>query len=298
MTLQREIILDSPKEHRVTYAIAAGERPLTDLSEAKYAVCIKKLLCWEDSCVVMNQFSLIGESSVTQLLARLPEALDELEAESGANPPMLKRRTVSHSSTSVSRGTGVRTKAEAWVGRRLDEIYRELSREPLDEHFQTWGDGGQACLHRLQDGSFTIFVSGRRGLAALGYGSPLESLSDGNRDLCALALQLILPGLISGSSELQDTLPPLVILDEPDSRLDKRAACCLRRFLSGPGGPMQCLLMSLNNHQAFADQPDTIVLPELIAQPSAATDASGEEDDPYGDIRPRARAIDTGSAQC
>merc|ERR1740130_866963 len=172
------------------------------------------------------------------------------------------RRAVGQSSKSSARNTGV--EAEAWVARRLDEIYRELSRDPLDEHFETWGDGGQASLRRLQDGSFTIFVSRKRGLAATGYGSPLEELSDGDRDLCALALLLTLPALRHFSGGLQDALPPLVMLDEPDSRLDKRGARCLWRLLSGPQRPGLCLVTSLNNHQAFTEMPDSIVLPELV----------------------------------
>lgn len=288
VTLQRRVILDSPKEHRVTYAVAAHGSPLGDLSEAKYTSWIEKVLCWKEDAVIMSQFSLIEKSSVTELLGKLPKLLDKLEADGEIRPPMLKRRSaVGQQSNPVSSVTGIRTAAEAWVGRRLDELYCELSRQPLDELFQTWGDGGQACLRRLPDGSFTIFVSERRGLAALGYGSPLESLSDGDRDLCALALLLTLPGLRSGSGGLQDVLPPLVVLDEPDSRLDKRGACCLQRLLSGPGRPAQCLLTSLNNHHAFNDVAHAIVLPEVVTQSLDHDEA--DKDDPYGDARPRGR---------
>lgn len=290
VTLRRGVILDSPKEHRVTCAVADCESALTELSEASYAAWMEKAICWTDTDVIVNQFGLLEEHSVTDLLSKLPKALDQVEADAEIAPPMLKRRPVSSQSlSSVSSVTGIRTKAEAWVARRLDEIYCELTRQPLDEHYQSWGDGGQACLRRLPDGSFTIFVSHRRGVAALGNGSPLECLSDGDRDICAIALLLTLPGLLSGRSQLKDALPPLVILDEPDSRLDKRGALCLRRLLSGPGRPAQCMLMSLNNHHAFQDGVDTILLPEVPAQPRFDGHALGDEDDPYGDTRARAR---------
>ena len=64
----------------------------------------------------------------------------------------------------------------------------------------------------------------------------------------------VLPGFISG---MQDALAPFMVLDEPDSRLDKRHASALRRFLQRPDGPKQCLWLSLNNHQAL---PADIVL--------------------------------------
>lgn len=295
--LRREVILDSATEHRVTHAAAQcptnKRRPvMKDMPELEYASWIEKTVCWRDSDVVVNQFSLIEQSSVTQLLAKLPHALDQLEAEGDARPPMLKRRcTGGESRGTESRVTGIRTTAEAWVGRRLDDFYRELSRAPLDADFQSWGEGGQACLRRLEDGSFTIFVSEQRGLAALGYGSPLESVSDGDRDLCALALLLIFPGLTSGSAGLQDVLPSLVILDEPDSRLDRRGACCLQRLLSGPGRPAQCVLMSLNNHKGFTNTPGSIELSEVV-QPQMP-DNCEDDGDPYGDrlVRRRSRHI-------
>jgi len=264
---------------------------MKDMMESEYASWIEKMLCWKEHDVVLNQFSLIEHNSVTQLLARLPHALDELEADGDVRRPMLKRRCISTElSGSESRVTGIRTTAEAWVGRRLDELYRELSREPLDAQYQTWGEGGQACLRRLPDGSFTIFVSQQRGLAALGKGTPLESISDGDRDLCALALLLILPGLTSGSAGLQDVLPPLVIMDEPDSRLDKRGACCLQRLLSEPGRPAQCVVMSLNNHRAFTELQATVELPEMVTESQVSGDDPAEEDDPYGDSQPRGRS--------
>jgi energy-coupling factor transporter ATP-binding protein EcfA2 len=286
LTLQREVILDSPKQHRVTYAVAVGERPLRDLEEANYAAWIEKLLRWGEDSVIVSQFSLMEQSSVTQLLSQLSQALDRFEEAAQGNPPVMKRQMVRKSSSPTFHATGARAKAEAWVGRRLDEIYRELSREPLDEVFRTWGEGGQACLRRLHDGSFTIFTSVKRGLAASGYGSPLESISDGDRDLCALALLLTLPALSFESMELQDALPPMIILDGCDSRLDRRAASCLWRFLSRTGQPVQCMLLSLNNHGAFNDQSGAIVLPELPKQ-SFHKDDADSIDDPYGDVRHR-----------
>lgn len=284
VTLRREVCLEGPKEHRVSYAVAAGESCLKEVQEAKYASWIDHVLCWKEGVVMMEQFGLIEKSSVSQLLEILPKALDDLKAHDIPQPPLLKRRAAGHSQGIVSHTPSVRTTAEAWLGRRVDEIYRELSREPLDDAWQAWSEGGQACLRRLQDGTFTFLVSQRRGLAALGYGSPLESLSDGDRDLLALALMLALPGLRVASSELQDILPPLVILDEPDSRLDKRRAHCLWQLLCGPGRPAQCLLMSLNNHRAFVKVEGVLKLPELVIKFDATEEEdSNEQNDIYGD---------------
>jgi len=291
VTLRREVIIDSPTEHRVTYAASLGNAKPKDMLESEYALWIEKVLCWKESDVVVNQFSLIEQSSLANLLAKLPHALDQLEADGDTRPPMLKRRCIGSDRHGLkSRVTGIRTTAEAWVGRRLDELYRELSREALDAQYQTWGEGGQACLRRLPDGSFTIFVSHQQGLAALGKGTPLESISGGNRDLCALALLLTLPGLSAGSAGLQDVLPPLAILDEPDSRLDKRGALCLRQLLSGPLSPAQCMVMSLNNHRAFNDLPGTVELSEVVIGSQISGDGAEIEEDPYGDMPLRGRS--------
>jgi energy-coupling factor transporter ATP-binding protein EcfA2 len=288
ISLKREVILDGPERHRLIFAVQYEDKLMEDVSEPEYASWIEKLACWREGDVFMKQFSLLENNSVMQLLKRLQQALEQLEAETVSTGPMLKRRAVGQSIPTSSL-TSKRRTAEAWVGRRLDELYRELSREPLDEQFEAWGDGGQACLRRLQDGSFTIFVSQRRGLAALGYGSPLESLSDGDKDLCALALLLILPGL-SAATGLQDALPPLVVLDEPDSRLDKKRAMCLRRLLCGPERPGQCLLMSLNNHKAFSAISSVMEMPELVIEKDAfGINGDPGEDNPYGDVRPRRR---------
>ncbi|CAJ1337190.1 unnamed protein product, partial [Effrenium voratum] len=74
------------------------------------------------------------------------------------------------------------------------------------------------------------------------------------RDICALSLLFALLGLLNG---MREALAPFVVLDEPDSRLDKRHASALRRFLQGRDGPRQCIWMSLNNHNAL---PGDIVL--------------------------------------
>merc|ERR1719198_2958171 len=105
---------------------------------------------------------------------------------------------------------------EAKLARRIDEIYRELSRQPLDEDLTTWGDGGQATLRRAADGSFMIFVSQERGAAAAGYGTQASALSRGDQDLLALSLSLAL------RAPRQAELPDFIFLDEPDVRLDKR----------------------------------------------------------------------------
>lgn len=292
LSLRREVILDSRSKHRILQFAALGDAPLEEIAEAKYAEWIEKVIRWKESDVVLDQFSFLQESSVLRLLAQLPDAFRQLEINGDVRPPMLKRRcTKGSSGGSDSAVTGIRTAAESWVGRRLDELYCELTRAPLDAEYQTWGEGGQACLRKKDDGTYTIFVSEKRGLAAIGKGVPLESTSDGDRDLCALALTLILPGLRSGSNCLQDSLPPLVILDEPDSRLDKRAARCLHRLLSEHG--QQCVLLSLNNHSAFTNLADVTALPEITVQPDEQ--GSGvQEDDPYGD-RPLRRPTSTAS---
>ena len=44
-----------------------------------------------------------------------------------------------------------------------------------------WGEGGEAKLRRLPDGSFDLLTSAKRGGASSGYGTSLNSLSDGAR---------------------------------------------------------------------------------------------------------------------
>lgn len=288
VVLRREVYLEGPTEHRLTFAMQVDDEPLEELTEARYAAGVENLLGQRDGNIFLEQFSLMRENDAKNLLKILPQALEQYNMGSTPRPPMLKRSKSSNLSSTSSGLTNTRTNVEAWVSRRLDEIYRELSKEPLDENFETWSDGGQACLRRLQDGSFTIFVSRRRGLAALGHGSPLESLSDGDRDLCALALLLTLTRLKNASLNgegLTDAFPDFVILDDPDSRLDKRAACCLLQLLSGPSRPKQCLITSLNNHKAFASQPTAVVLPELAIEQHSALTSSQAEGHISGDVQ-------------
>lgn len=237
--------------------LSEGEGPMRSVSEEAYRSMLSDKLGWLDRDLLLPQFSFLGSLSAERLLKRLPEELARAGGPSGsptdgrlgaAARPLLKRRGLAASTASAPRVATGAVAAQAWLSRRVDEIYHEMTREPLDEAMEQWGDGGQACLRRSADGSFTLNVSAQRGAAACGYGTPLASLSEGHRDLCALALLLTLPGLYSGQ---QDTLPPCVVLDEPDSRLDKRHAKALWRFLSGPQGPRQCLVLSLNNHGAF-----------------------------------------------
>ena len=160
-----------------------------------------------------------------------------LNEEGNASGSLLKRRCSKGSVRSGAAGA----RAEAWLTRRIDEVYRELTREPKDDSFEEWGEGGEAKLRRLPDGSFDLLTSQRRGGASSGCGTSLNSLSDGARDICALCMLFVLPGFISG---MQDALAPFMVLDEPDSRLDKRHASALRRFLQRPDGPKQCLWLS------------------------------------------------------
>ena len=85
---------------------------------------------------------------------------------------MLKRRC----SKGAARSGAAGARAEAWLTRRIDEVYRELTREPKDDTFEDhkgvsrsvslrkeWGEGGEAKLRRLPDGSFDLLTSQRRG---------------------------------------------------------------------------------------------------------------------------------------
>eukprot|EP00931_Biecheleriopsis_adriatica_P028533 TRINITY_DN1700_c0_g1_i1.p1 TRINITY_DN1700_c0_g1~~TRINITY_DN1700_c0_g1_i1.p1 ORF type:complete len:757 (-),score=189.13 TRINITY_DN1700_c0_g1_i1:51-2273(-) len=233
---------------KIAHWVSHGDSGSREVSEEGYRAWLARALRLADGDLLLPQFGLAEGHGASKLLAQLPAALEKLGADSAVSGPLLKRRTAKTPERQASTPGGSAARAEAWLARRVDEIYRELSREPLDDKMEEWGEGGQACLRRLDDGSFDLLTSTQRGAAACGYGTSLGSLSDGDRDICALSLLFALPGLSSG---LQDSLPPLVVLDEPDSRLDKRHACALRRFLAGPSGPKQCLWMSLNNHAAL-----------------------------------------------
>merc|ERR1719401_1437037 len=95
-----------------------------------------------DDNVFLEQFSFMREHNVPSLLKQLPKALDEWASKNVSGPPRLKRSRSSSLNSSLA-DTGLssnRTNVEAWVSRRIDEIYRELSREPLDDKFETWSD--------------------------------------------------------------------------------------------------------------------------------------------------------------
>lgn len=186
---------------------------------------------------------------------------------------------------------------------------------------QEWGEGGEAKLRRLPDGSFDLLTSAKRGGASSGYGTSLNSLSDGARlevcskimqsdtttrhyfdlpscaapvgtsvrwvccsfflgssvackmhrcrlwcwmnqnlawtvlnscpwmydDLCTVSLLCIL----ETSKLIDDGRQTVAIVScvscnfiRKDSRLDKRHASALRRYLQKPDGPKQCLWLS------------------------------------------------------
>lgn len=252
ITLAREVRPDVSRGQKAFSTFCwlsktSGEQ-LQLVEEPNYKSCLHRVLRWGDGDLLLPQFSLVEYLSAERLLRQLPGELARLE---GCMPaaPLLKRRSAKTPEKQLPHALAAgASRAEAWLARRVDEIYRELTREPLDEKMEDWGEGGQACLRRLPDGTFDLLTSARRGAAACGYGTPLSGLSDGAKDICALSLLLALPGMLAG---LQDLGSPFVVLDEPDSRLDKRHACALHRFLSGPSGPKQCIWMSLGNHSAF-----------------------------------------------
>lgn len=270
--LRREVRTDDRPSRCWVGTDAKGMR---EVSAQEYQQWLAKELGWVDGDLILPQFGLLGSRRAQCLLQLLPAALGQ-HADAGptATGPLLKRRARAGASSQPSSAcAGSGRYAEAWIARRLDEVYRELTREPLDEAMDEWGEGGQASLRRLELGSFALFVSERRGVAACGHGAALESLSDGDQDVCALALLLTLPGLLSS---LQDQLPPFVLLDEPDSRLDKRHAKALRRFLSGPLGPKQCVLLSLNNHHAFDDGDEAVLRLPSLSPSTCIQDFAGE----------------------
>lgn len=249
--------------------VALGNESWQPVSEACYSAWVRGTLRWAplapsalvegDGALAPPQFGLLGELAPERLLRSLGDLLDRARRrqldEQEAPSTLLKRRRAPTRPGAPPVGDGARM--EAWVARRLDEVYRELTREPLDESMTEWGDGGQACLRRSEGGDgggLTILTSRQRGGAAVGRGVPLKAMSDGDRDVCSLALLVTMSGLAAGCRE---ELPPFVLLDEPDARLDKGRARALWRYLSGSlagaaaGEGRQCLLFSLNNHLAF-----------------------------------------------
>lgn len=254
MLLIREVRVHPDRSLKDAYIlqhwVQEEEAELKEVSEEGYLAWLQQALMWGQGDLLLPQFGLMDSRSATGLLAMLPAEIEKVGAEGNTSGSLLKRRctTKGAARTGPVNARLSREAAEAWLTRRIDEVYRELTREPLDDTLEEWGEGGEAKLRRLPDGSFDLLTSARRGGASSGYGTPLNSLSDGARDICALSMLFVLPGFISG---MQEALAPFVVLDEPDSRLDKRHASALRRFLQRPEGPKQCLWLSLNNHQAL-----------------------------------------------
>lgn len=252
--LRREACSDVSVEGRFWVAVPAKDASFKEVTAEQYQTYLTRDLRWEGEAVVLSQFGLLEACGAAKILETLPAVLGSIGGGAGPGTGPLQRllrRRPGRPALSGSSGGAISSapaRAEAWLARRVDEIYRELSRQPLDEGMEEWGEGGQALLRRGAGGGFSITVSQRRGGASVGCGTPLESLDDGAQDLCALALILALPGL---RANLSDAPPSFVLLDEPDSRLDQRHAKALLRFLEGPLGPRQSVLLSLNNHSGF-----------------------------------------------
>ena len=64
-------------------------------------------------------------------------------------------------------------------GARVAVISNEFGALGIDQALL--GEGGEAKLRRLPDGSFDLLTSAKRGGASSGYGTSLNSLSDGAR---------------------------------------------------------------------------------------------------------------------
>lgn len=258
VVLRREVRLDGADVQCQCWSSADG-KPLERCTELTYTAWISEALCWKDDAIVLQQFALLERQSVAQMLEELPSLMEQRFPHEVASPKALlkrlrtpcRQRYVGKTCEELSPSApsrhwlAPRALAEQRLDRRFDEIYRELTREPLDDAMQQWGEGGQASLRRVADGSFGLVVYHRRGVPEAS-GIPFHRLSDGGRDICGLALTLALSSL-----DGHESLPPFVMLDEPDARLDKQHAQALWRLLSGPKGPKQCLLTSLNNHSAF-----------------------------------------------
>ncbi|CAL1147967.1 unnamed protein product [Cladocopium goreaui] len=252
--LVREVRVHPDRSNKDSYILShwvqEEGQELKEVSQEGYDEWLKALQ-WMGGDLLLPQFGLIDGRSASGLLAMLPEEIEKVGSEGTASGSLLKRRCTTKGAARAFSSASSRSRteaAEAWLTRRIDEVYRELTREPLDDTMEEWGEGGEAKLRRLPDGSFDLLTSAKRGGASSGYGTSLNSLSDGARDVCALSMLFVLPGFISG---MQDASLPFIVLDEPDSRLDKRHASALRRYLQKPDGPKQCLWLSLNNHQAF-----------------------------------------------
>eukprot|EP00928_Gymnodinium_smaydae_P090049 TRINITY_DN738_c0_g1_i2.p1 TRINITY_DN738_c0_g1~~TRINITY_DN738_c0_g1_i2.p1 ORF type:complete len:476 (+),score=102.05 TRINITY_DN738_c0_g1_i2:161-1588(+) len=307
--LRRQVARNGAERRCIcSYWVAVDDSSWRRVSEACYATWLRSSLRWSslrlpgsassagggrslasattsgaatsDGALALPQFSFLGACSPEQLLRSLGGMLEQARQQraSGADEgpaTLLKRRRSSTRLEAAPVADGARL--EAWAARRLDEVYRELTREPTDEGMTEWSEGGQACLRRSDegDGALTLLTSRQRGGAAVGRGVALKALSDGDRDVCALALLFTMSSLAAGCRE---ELPPFVLMDEPDARLDKSRARAFWRFLaSNAAGDRQCIMFSLNNHLGFGGAGHVGGLLEL--QPDAAGDRPRELED-------------------
>lgn len=239
LVLRREICLSDMSR----YWIGTGVENLREVDDTEYQNFISKDLFWTCTEWLLPQFGLQEGHSALELLQALPRLLSQ-HTISGPRGSLLKRRgTIGGVLQSCATPS---VQGEARLSRRVDEIYRELSREPLDDTMQHWGEGGEAALRRNSDGELTVIVAQQRGLIACGRGSAFDKLCDGEHDAVSLALFLAMAELRQSNTRL-----PFVLLDAPDSRFDRRHSFALQRFLTGPECPCQCILLSLNNYHAF-----------------------------------------------
>ena len=92
--------------------------------------------------------------------------------------------------------------AESWL-----PILVWITTRALEE----WGEGGEAKLRRLPDGSFDLLTSAKRGGASSGYGTSLNSLSDGARLGLLDAWLAFLPSWIPGGSNTESFVIILLV---------------------------------------------------------------------------------------
>mmetsp|Transcript_68810 Transcript_68810/g.165173 ORF Transcript_68810/g.165173 Transcript_68810/m.165173 type:complete len:438 (-) Transcript_68810:48-1361(-) len=270
----RRIVLQRRLRHKAetdtvetTFLVSTGGE-LVEVDEECYRLWLVKALCWgPEDVLYLPQYSLLSLYQAASLLQQLPLRLPKGTGSAGESlddqapdPTRVKRRRMTRLSSAESAGdsdaassacSGSRScgKTQEWLRHRVDAIFQDLTREPLDESMSSWGDGGECVLQQAADGTFSLHASERRGVASAGLGTAVANLADGRRDLCSLALLLAL----GPSGQVQERLPKLVLLDEPDSRLDRCHTLALWRFLSGQAGPRQALLTSLDNHGALSE---------------------------------------------
>ena len=82
---------------------------------------------------------------------------------------------------------------------------------PVTRALEEWGEGGEAKLRRLPDGSFDLLTSAKRGGASSGYGTSLNSLSDGARLGLLDAWLAFLPSWIPGGSNTESFVIILLV---------------------------------------------------------------------------------------